>query len=226
MRIQFLSKKKKKKNQTKELGRVHCPRGGGALGLEATVISRPRTVCSGWHQPGRFAHPRCWPGGGGLRWSWAGGCLRSGLAPTTPVTHSLLPEGHPNLTAACNSHCSCKPEHYSPVCDAGGTMFYSPCHAGCRVAAETDPGGRQVSVAPAPALPGPGQAPPSSRDQHCCWAPQVYRGCSCVPPSLGHATAGKCTSTCQRKPLLLVLVFVVIIFTFLSSIPALTATLR
>lgn len=79
--------------------------------------------------------------------------------------------------------------------------------------------------------PRPGRAPvPSSCNQRCCCAPQVYRDCSCVPQNFssgfGHATAGKCTSTCQRKPLLLVFIFVVIIFTFLSSIPALTATLR
>ncbi|XP_024895639.1 solute carrier organic anion transporter family member 4A1, partial [Pteropus alecto] len=59
---------------------------------------------------------------------------------------------------------------------------------------------------------------------------QVYRDCSCVPQNLssgfGHATAGKCASACQRKPLLQAFTFVVIIFTFLSSVPALTATLR
>lgn len=71
---------------------------------------------------------------------------------------------------------------------------------------------------------------PPSCNRRCCSGSQVYRDCSCVPQNLssgfGHATAGKCTSTCQRKPLLLAFIFVVIIFTFLSSIPALTATLR
>ncbi|KAB0404614.1 hypothetical protein E2I00_017061, partial [Balaenoptera physalus] len=89
----------------------------------------------------------------------------------------------------------------SPVCGPDGLMYYSPCHAGCPEAASPGPGGQKV-----------------------------YRDCSCVPQNFssgfGHATAGKCTSTCQRKPLLLVFIFVVIIFTFLSSIPALTATLR
>nr|XP_027810086.1 solute carrier organic anion transporter family member 4A1 isoform X3 [Marmota flaviventris] len=113
---------------------------------------------------------------------------------------SLLPRGHLNLTAACNAVCHCRPEHYSPVCGSDGTQYFSPCHAGCP-AAETGPGGQKV-----------------------------YRGCSCVPPSVsvepGHATEGKCPSTCPSKPLLLALVFLVILFTFLSSIPALTATLR
>nr|XP_036862344.1 solute carrier organic anion transporter family member 4A1 isoform X2 [Manis javanica] len=114
---------------------------------------------------------------------------------------SLLPEGHLELTAACNTTCSCRLQHYSPVCGSNGLMYYSPCHAGC----------------PRAAVPGPG-------------GQKVYRDCSCVPQNFssgfGHATAGKCSSTCQRKPLLLVFIFVVIIFTFLSSIPALTATLR
>ncbi|XP_013362967.1 PREDICTED: solute carrier organic anion transporter family member 4A1 [Chinchilla lanigera] len=113
---------------------------------------------------------------------------------TTGYNGSLQPEGHLNLTAACNAHCSCPPEVYSPVCDSSNTMYYSPCHAGCQ------------------------QADPADQ--------KVYQGCSCVPTSLRNVTAGKCTSACQRKPLLLVLVFVVITFTFLSSIPALTATLR
>ncbi|XP_070275747.1 solute carrier organic anion transporter family member 4A1 isoform X4 [Myotis yumanensis] len=114
---------------------------------------------------------------------------------------SVLPEGHLELTAACNAACSCGLGHYSPVCGSDGLMYYSPCHAGC------------LEVAP----PGPG-------------GQKVYRDCRCVlqnfSSGFGHATAGKCTSTCQSKPLLLVFIFVVITFTFLSSIPALTATLR
>lgn len=78
--------------------------------------------------------------------------------------------------------------------------------------------------------PRPGGAPVPPPVTRVLLRPQVYRDCSCVPQNFssgfGHATAGKCTSACQRKPLLLVLIFVVITFTFLSSIPALTATLR
>ena len=36
-----------------------------------------------------------------------------------------------NLT--CNSHCGCKSTQYEPVCSADGqTVFFSPCHAGCK----------------------------------------------------------------------------------------------
>ena len=132
--------------------------------------------------------------------------------------------------AACNTHCGCQTEHYSPVCGSDGLMYYSPCYAGCLEVAVSGPGGQKVSVA-AERLRGGGWGPAaSSGNQRCCCAPQVYRDCSCIPQNFssgfGHATAGKCTSTCQRKPLLLVFIFVVIVFTFLSSIPALTATLR
>ncbi|XP_032461916.1 solute carrier organic anion transporter family member 4A1 isoform X3 [Phocoena sinus] len=120
---------------------------------------------------------------------------------TASYNGSLLPEGHLGLTDACNAACGCQPEHYSPVCGPDGLMYYSPCHAGCPEAASPGPGGQKV-----------------------------YRDCSCVPQNFssgfGHATAGKCTSACHRKPLLLLFIFVVIAFTFLSSIPALTATLR
>ncbi|XP_069892897.1 solute carrier organic anion transporter family member 4A1-like [Dipodomys merriami] len=120
---------------------------------------------------------------------------------TAGYSGSLWREGHLNLTARCNVACGCQPEHYAPVCGSDGLTYYSPCHAGCARAHSTGPGGLKV-----------------------------YRDCSCVPSNVssgfGHATTGKCTSACQRKPLFLVLVFVVIIFTFLSSIPALTATLR
>ncbi|XP_036013259.1 solute carrier organic anion transporter family member 4A1 isoform X1 [Mus musculus] len=120
---------------------------------------------------------------------------------TTGYVGSLLPKGQLDLKAACNAIYCCQPKHYSPLCGSDGTMYYSPCYAGCPADAETDLGGQKV-----------------------------YRGCSCIlekaSSGWGNATAGKCASTCQSKPFLLVLVFVVIIFTFLSSIPALTATLR
>ncbi|XP_008063281.1 solute carrier organic anion transporter family member 4A1 [Carlito syrichta] len=140
--------------------------------------------------------------------SLLGICVFSLHCPNVPMAGitagyggSLLPEGHLDLRTPCNAACSCQPEHYSPVCGSDGLTYFSPCHAGCTTATETGPGSQKV-----------------------------YRDCSCVPQNFssgfGHAAAGKCTSACQRKPLLLGSVFVVIFFTFLSSIPALTATLR
>uniref|UniRef100_A0A8B9SUZ2 Solute carrier organic anion transporter family member n=1 Tax=Anas platyrhynchos TaxID=8839 RepID=A0A8B9SUZ2_ANAPL len=57
---------------------------------------------------------------------------------------------------------------------------------------------------------------------------KVYKECSCIEKNTfpGEAEAGKCTSSCEKRTLLLFFMFIVILFTFLSSIPALTATLR
>lgn len=114
---------------------------------------------------------------------------------------STLPGSQLNLTAVCNAECGCLQETYSPVCGSNDVMYYSPCHAGCRKVSENLRNGKKV-----------------------------YHECSCIEKTLlhgpGEAEAGKCTSPCAKKTLLLFFMFVVILFTFLSSIPALTATLR
>ncbi|KAL7985647.1 hypothetical protein Chor_004217 [Crotalus horridus] len=114
---------------------------------------------------------------------------------------SILLQGHLNLSDPCNMECHCLRETYNPVCGNNGITYYSACHAGCKKASINH----------------------DSREK-------VYHECSCIvgpnAPVSGLATAGKCTSSCERRTLLLVFMFVIILFTFLSSIPALTATLR
>ncbi|XP_061623780.1 solute carrier organic anion transporter family member 4A1 isoform X3 [Phyllopteryx taeniolatus] len=109
------------------------------------------------------------------------------------------------LTVGCNTGCGCVRELYNPVCAANNVMYYSPCHAGCTSINHTeDSTGKKV-----------------------------YSGCSCVLVAAnassdhdGFAMAGKCASTCHHMPAFLSFVFIIIFFTFLCSIPALTATLR
>ncbi|XP_075427540.1 solute carrier organic anion transporter family member 4A1 [Ascaphus truei] len=120
---------------------------------------------------------------------------------TASYDGSALLDGSLNLSAACNANCRCLEEIYSPVCGADEVMYYSPCYAGCTGMC-TDLGHGKKG----------------------------YQNCSCIAGNHsspgGQARAGKCSSSCQRMSLLLVFVFSVILFTFLCSIPALTATLR
>nr|XP_033770634.1 solute carrier organic anion transporter family member 4A1 [Geotrypetes seraphini] len=106
-----------------------------------------------------------------------------------------------NLTASCNIGCNCIKEIYSPVCGSNGVMYYSPCHAACT-------GLHEVLVE----------------------GKKAYYNCSCIGnssfPHDGKAVEGKCISSCQRMSVLMVFLFLVIFFTFLCSVPALTATLR
>lgn len=59
----------------------------------------------------------------------------------------------------------------------------------------------------------------------------MFSGCSCVVGNMswskeGFALSGKCGNSCNHMPVLLFFLFIIIFFTFLCSIPALTATLR
>lgn len=109
-----------------------------------------------------------------------------------------------SLIVGCNAGCSCGSELYNPVCGADGVMYYSPCHAGCSSIDHTE-----LST-----------------------GKKVYSGCSCVLGNAssrgeeGLAVAGKCSSSCSHMALFLSVLFICMIFTFLCSIPALTATLR
>ncbi|XP_065142228.1 solute carrier organic anion transporter family member 4A1 [Paramisgurnus dabryanus] len=108
-----------------------------------------------------------------------------------------------NLTVSCNVGCHCVKELFNPVCGADGVMYFSPCHAGCS----------------------------SINHTYSAKGRQVYSGCSCVAGNVswdevGFAEEGKCVSSCNHMPAFLSFLFVVIFFTFLCSIPALTATLR
>ncbi|XP_076840429.1 solute carrier organic anion transporter family member 4A1 isoform X2 [Brachyhypopomus gauderio] len=108
-----------------------------------------------------------------------------------------------NLTVGCNAGCNCVEEFYNPVCGADGVMYYTPCHAGCTTVNRSHSYGHR----------------------------QVFTGCTCVVGNVswgeeGLAVAGKCSSSCNRMPTFLTFLFIIISFTFLSSIPALTATLR
>ncbi|XP_027000792.1 solute carrier organic anion transporter family member 4A1 [Tachysurus fulvidraco] len=108
-----------------------------------------------------------------------------------------------NLTVECNAECHCVEALFNPVCGADGVMYYSACHAGCSAVNNT----------------------------HSSTESQTFTGCSCIMGNTsrgeeGLAVAGKCISSCSHMAVFLAFFFIIISFTFLCSIPALTATLR
>ncbi|XP_055599366.1 solute carrier organic anion transporter family member 4A1 [Uranotaenia lowii] len=107
------------------------------------------------------------------------------------------------LENSCNNKCSCSKMNYEPICGADGVMYYSPCHAGC---------GEEVNLENA----------------------KVYRECSCINGTFGsdepfrsfEAVNTMCESQCNHLWIFVALCFLVMFFTFLATMPALSATLR
>lgn len=114
--------------------------------------------------------------------------------------HPLHPHSF-SLDSACNSKCSCSRRSYDPICGVDGVMYYSPCHAGCT---------KELSM-----------------DQA-----KVYLDCDCitVPPNGTDrgfdAINTMCETSCNNLWFFVALCFCVMLFTFLATMPALSATLR
>ena len=43
-----------------------------------------------------------------------------------------------NLFSACNSHCACEFEYFSPVCGDNNVQYFTACAAGCTNVTEED----------------------------------------------------------------------------------------
>ncbi|XP_055710573.1 solute carrier organic anion transporter family member 4A1 [Phlebotomus papatasi] len=110
-----------------------------------------------------------------------------------------IPGNRFHLENSCNSKCSCSKMNYDPVCGIDGIMYYSPCHAGCEQEKSLD------------------QA-------------KIYLNCDCIlgnSSALGYeAINTMCDSTCGHLWIFVSLCFFVMFFTFLATMPALSATLR
>uniref|UniRef100_A0A8C5R4J5 Solute carrier organic anion transporter family member n=1 Tax=Leptobrachium leishanense TaxID=445787 RepID=A0A8C5R4J5_9ANUR len=178
-------------------GYLVVPAGGGGTFLGGFIVNKLKLHCSGVIKFCVF----CTLPGLLAVFTFLISCSNMPVAGVTvPYNGSALIEGDLNLSAACNAGCRCLDEVYSPVCGDDNIMYYSACYAGCS-GIYTDDGGRKV-----------------------------YQNCSCVRWNAsspgGQAVAGKCSSSCETMSLFLVFIFFMILFTFLCSIPALTATLR
>lgn len=106
------------------------------------------------------------------------------------------------LDNECNSKCACSRQNYDPICGVDGIMYYSPCHAGCS---------KELSM-----------------DNS-----KVYLDCECISAPNKTEDRGydainiMCTnSNCKNLFYFCGLCSLVMFFTFLSTMPALSATLR
>ncbi|XP_068085065.1 solute carrier organic anion transporter family member 4A1 [Anabrus simplex] len=124
---------------------------------------------------------------------------------TTPYANS---SGAVTLENSCNSNCGCSRHDYNPVCGVDDVMYYSPCYAGCS---------EEILL-------------PDS---------MLYTNCSCiVGPPRNHSHSDEdspiqyeainqmCSTKCPYLWWFVVLAFMTMFFTFLGTMPALSATLR
>lgn len=123
----------------------------------------------------------------------------------TIETNTIRPTGNLaktfHLESECNSMCKCSRSNYDPICGVDGVMYYSPCHAGCFKELNMDNS-------------------------------KVYLDCECISAPNKTEDRGydaintMCTTSCHNLWYFVSLCFFVMFFTFLSTMPALSATLR
>ncbi|XP_033726691.1 solute carrier organic anion transporter family member 4A1-like [Pecten maximus] len=101
------------------------------------------------------------------------------------------------VTDSCHSNCGCSQEEFSPICGRDGLTYYSPCYAGCQTVVK-DVDNMQ------------------------------YYNCTCIGngPTDYQAVLNKCEPECPYLPLFMVIFLGVVLLTFFSSMPFLTASLR
>lgn len=128
-------------------------------------------------------------------------------------TSRLFPPNKP-YEPSCSSQCGCSKFQYDPICGKDNVIYFSACHAGCR-----------------------------SMSVH--GDTTVYADCACLEyspdsgifnkyhnltvqgkPFAVDAVRQTCTNECDKLPIFLIFVFFSMVFTFLVSMPSLSATLR
>ncbi|GAB1606686.1 solute carrier organic anion transporter family member 4A1-like [Argonauta hians] len=102
------------------------------------------------------------------------------------------------LSSECNANCHCSNEDYDPICSHDGHIYFSPCYAGCKTVIDG--------------------------------YPKKYANCSCVHSNSTNqeytAVSGKCPNKCNHLSLFMPFFALIMLTTFIISMPALTATLR
>lgn len=121
----------------------------------------------------------------------------------TPYTSKNMTD---SWTPKCSERCNCGEGLYDPVCSVNNVMYLSPCVAGCSVLHQQE-------------------------------SKKWYSNCSCTggagfnvtingQETFVMATGDMCDGSCNLLPIFLSITFFLMLFTFLTSMPALSATLR
>ncbi|KAL4713814.1 hypothetical protein ACJJTC_015468 [Scirpophaga incertulas] len=187
------------------LGVITVPAGGGGTFLGGWLVKRWQLACGGIVR-------LCVAASAAAAAASLGFALSCGALPLAGLSvpySSPRPPGVDILTAECNMGCACGSARYSPVCGVDGSVYYSACHAGCTERLPADGGGGGASI-------------------------NTYRQCACVDVSTAgnnvslpyEAINSVCPSECPYLWLFVALSFLVMLFTFLATMPALSATLR
>lgn len=120
---------------------------------------------------------------------------------TVRTTDSLVVNEKYGVESECNNMCKCSRSNYDPICGTDGVMYFSPCYAGCF---------KEISM-----------------DNS-----KVYLDCECISTPNKTEDRGydaintMCTSSCNNLWYFVGLCFFVMFFTFLATMPALSASLR
>ncbi|XP_071941606.1 solute carrier organic anion transporter family member 4C1-like isoform X2 [Antedon mediterranea] len=112
---------------------------------------------------------------------------------------SLNKDSSTNISS-CFGSCNCHDTDYQPICGVDDVTYFSACHAGC--------GNHRYS---------------NEFDK------EVFVDCLCIVRGddvTWDAVDGKCDSSCDKLPIFMSLVIVVVFLTAISQIPILMSTLR
>ncbi|XP_042212018.1 solute carrier organic anion transporter family member 4A1-like isoform X2 [Homarus americanus] len=132
-------------------------------------------------------------------------------------SNTSLTPSIPNLTSDCNSKCGCRDMAYDPICGTNNVTYFSPCHAGCTGMEKGQDGLKVFTKCECVLrLASPAHTP----------TPSISPGMGDARLARDSALRGKCPAPCSFMPIFLVIFFVVMILTFIISLPALTGTLR
>ncbi|XP_060065618.1 solute carrier organic anion transporter family member 4A1-like [Ylistrum balloti] len=166
------------------------------------------------------------------------GCPTQDIAGVTTqyTTHGQL-TSEPNLQDQCNSECGCSAVLYEPVCGMDGSIYFSPCHAGCSLDFEWLEGPMgpfkfysncscvtasliAMTNSTLPTEPEVSTQGPTAKESTTQMISLNVTG-----PPIG-AFQGICLSECKLFYLVAPLLFLGMLLTFMTVSPTQTATLR